>query len=48
MRIQDVVGEDANNGEKKENVISPVDRIKNLPVSMLEKLQEFMDGLEKE
>ena len=32
----------------KENVISPVDRIKNLPVSKLAKLQEFMDGLEKE
>ena len=31
----------------KENVISPVDRIKNLPVSKLAKLQEFMDGLEK-
>ena len=32
----------------KEPVASPVDRIKNLPVSKLAKLQEFMDGLEKE
>jgi len=31
----------------KENVLSPVDRIKNLPVSKLAKLQEFMDELEK-
>ncbi len=31
----------------KENVVSPVDRIKNLPVSKLSKLQEFMDELEK-
>jgi hypothetical protein len=29
-------------------VPSPVDRIKKLPVSKLEKLQEFMDKLEKE
>jgi len=31
----------------KENELSPVDRIKNLPVSKLAKLQEFMDELEK-
>ncbi len=29
-------------------VINPVDRVKNLPVSKLEKLKAFMDGLEKE
>lgn len=32
----------------KDAVLSPVDRIKKLPVSKLQKLQEFMDGLEKE
>lgn len=32
----------------KPELPSPVDRIKQLPVSKLQKLQEFMDKLEKE
>lgn len=32
----------------KEVVVSPVDRIQNLSLNKLAKLQEFMDGLEKE
>ena len=32
----------------KEPVANPVERIKNLSLSKLEKLKEFMDGLEKE
>jgi len=32
----------------KEAVANPVERIKNLSLKKLEKLKEFMDGLEKE
>ncbi len=32
----------------KEVVANPVERMKNLSLSKLEKLKEFMDGLEKE
>jgi len=32
----------------KDEVVNRVDRIKKLSVSKLEKLKEFMDGLEKE
>lgn len=32
----------------KDEVVNPVERIKKLSVSKLEKLKEFMDGLEKE
>ena len=32
----------------KDEVVSPVERIKNLSLKKLEKLKDFMDGLEKE